>query len=357
MPSLPAQSSEHPPANTAARFLPILLLLFLPVAVPGQGSGRDSTGTGGNHVIQGKIFFPSGRRAEGSIQIKLQSYAASEISIMADSSGSFTFSSLSPGNYTIVVNAGDDYEIAREGVTIDSDLNLSRAGVSLNSGTRRYTVMVTLQPKHDSGNRAKPSVVNAALAAVPESARTLYEKGLELAKAGDTLKAIDDLKAAISLFPKFPLALNELGVQYLKLGQAIKAVEPLKAAVELSPDAFTPKLNLGIALLETQRYAEAETQLREALKQNDSAATAHMYLGVALTRLRNYQEAEKELRRAIELGGNQLGLAHYYLAGIYWGKGEYGRAADELETYLLLTPNAQDAQRVRGTIKELRHKS
>jgi len=357
MPSLSAQRSQQRHAPTAARCLPILLLLFLPVAISGQGSGRDSIGTGGNHMIQGKIFFPSGRRAEGTIQIKLQSYAGSEISVMADSSGSFTFASLSPGNYTVVVNAGDDYEIAREGVTIDSDLNLSRSGVSLNSGTRRYTVMVTLQPKHDSGNRARPSVLNAALAELPEIVRALYEKSLELAKAGDSLKAIDTLRDAISLFPNFPLALNELGVQYLKVNQPHKAVDPLRSAAKLNPDAFTPRLNLGIALLETQQFAEAETQLRDAVKRNDSAPTAHMYLGVVLTRLRNYADAEKELRRAIDLGGAQLGLAHKYLGGIYWGRHEYLQAADELEIYLRLTPHAQDAERVRGTIKELRSKS
>jgi tetratricopeptide (TPR) repeat protein len=217
-------------------------------------------------------------------------------------------------------------------------------------------VMVTLQLKHDSGNRAKPSVVNAALADVPESARTLYEKGLELARAGETLKAIDNLKTAISLYPKFPLALNELGVQYLKLGQAGKAVEPLKSATKLSPDAFTPKLNLGVALLETQQFAEAEIQLREALKLN-SAPTGHMYLGLTLARLHNDAEAEKELKAAIDSSGNQLGLAHYYLGGLYWRKSDYRRAADELEAYLRLTPNAQDAEKIRGTIKELRSKS
>lgn len=354
MPSFTAQRPEQRPGNTAAHFLPILLLLFLPVAVLCQGSGRDSTGTGGDHVIQGKIFFPSGRRAEGTIQIKLQSFAAGEISTLADSSGSFTFTSLAPGNYTVVVNAGDDYEIAREGVMIDSDLK-TRSGTPINPGTRRYTVMVTLQPK--SANHVKASVINAALAEVPEAARTLYEKSLELAKASDSLRAIDSLKTAISLYPRFPLALNELGVQYLKLNQAHKAVDPLRSAVSLSPDAFTPKLNLGIALLETQQFAEAESQLRDALKRNDSAPTAHMYLGVVLTRLRNLIEAEKELRRAIDLAGTRLGMAHYYLGGIYWGRGEYRQAADELETYLRLTPNAQDAERVRETIKELRSKS
>lgn len=330
-----------------------LLVLVAPVMVFSQGSGRASSGTGGNHIIQGKIFFPSGRRAEGIIEVKLQSYASGEISVLADSGGSFTFPSLLPGNYTVVVNAGQNYEVVRESVTVDSDLN-NITGVALNSTPRRYTVMITLQPKAETHARA--SVVNAALAEVPEAARTLYQKGLELTQTGDTLKAIEMLKSAISLYPKFPLALNELGVQYLKLGQARKAIEPLHLAVDLSPGQSLPKLNYGVALLETHQYAQAETQLREVLRIN-SAPTAHMYLGLALAHLNNDVESELELKRAVESSGGQLGLAHYYLGGLYWRRREYRRAADELEAYLRLTPTAQDAQRVRVSIKELRGKS
>src|ERR1041385_9111972 len=225
------------PAQRIPRQLQITLvfiaLWMLPATALGQSSGRDSTGTGGNHIINGKIFFPSGRRAGGPIQVKLQSFGAGEISTMADSSGSFTFTSLAPGNYTVIVNAGDDYEIAREDVTVDSDLNLSRSGVSLNPGTRRYTVMVTLQAK--ANNHAKASVLNAALAEAPPEARALYEKALQLAKEGNSAKAIENLRSAVAIFPKFPLALNELGVQYLKIAQAASAVEPLRLATLLSP--------------------------------------------------------------------------------------------------------------------------
>lgn len=357
MPLRPAPHSEPGLAYLYLCLLAFVLILVSPFATFGQGSGKDSTGTGGDHIILGKVFFPSGRRAEGTIQVKLQSLNAGELSVIADSSGAFTFTSLSPGNYTVVVIAGDDYEIGREAVFIDSDLNLSRMNLPSIRTSRRYTVMITLQLKRDSANHAKGSVVNAALAEVPDSARTLYEKGLEQARAGESLKAIDNLKTAISLYPQFPLALNELGVQYLKINQPNKAVEPLKSAAKLSPEAFTPKLNLGIALLEINQFEEAETQLRESVRRNDSAPTAHMYLGVALSKLRNYADAEKELQRAVDLGGSQMGLAHKYLGGIYWRSGEYRHAADELETYLRLTPNAQDAERVRATIKELRSKS
>jgi Flp pilus assembly protein TadD len=326
----------------------------LPIVVNGQGSGKQVTGTGGTHVIQGYIFFPSGRRAEGTIVVKLQSLQYSELQVIPDSSGSFSFSNLSPGSYTVVVNAGDDYEVSREGVYIDTDLNLSRQGSRLPPPTtRRYTVMVHLNLK-DRGVSSKASVVDANLAAVPEKARKLYEKGVEQARAEDTARAADSLKEAVALYPNFPLALNELGVQYLKLRQVDKAVEVLKQSVKLNGAAFVSRLNLGIALLEAKQFGEAEEQLREALKRNANAATAHMYLGIALLRSNKFDEAEKELLVATEANVAQLGMANYYLGGLYWRKHDYQRAVEQLEKYLQLAPNAPDAERVRGTIKDLR---
>ncbi len=333
----------------------VIGLLLLPVTMNAQGGSKTTTGNGGVHVIQGYVFFPSGRRAEGTIVVKLHSFQFGELQAVPDSSGAFSFSSLSPGNYTVTVNAGDEYEVSSEGVYIDTDLNLSRTGVRLPTTTRRYTVMVHLQPKAKSGH-AKASVVNAALAEVPEKARKLYEKGVEQARSNDVAKAADSFKEAVSVHPNFPLALNELGVQYLKLRQVDKATEVLKQACKLSPTAFSPRLNLGFALLESRHFSEAEKQLREALKQNNNAPTAHMYLGIALVRLNKYEEAEKELAVAVSSSGNQLAMASYYLGGIYWKKQDYPRAVEQLETYLRLTPNAPDAERVRATIKDLRNR-
>src|SRR5689334_9738051 len=250
----------------------IISLLLLPTAVPAQGNGRASTGTDGIHTIVGYIFFPSGRRAEGQIVVKLQSYTSGEITVVPDSSGAFTFTQLAPGNYTVVVNAGDNYEIARENVYFDSDINVSRiSGARVPSSPQRSTLMIHLQPKNTP--HVKPGVVNAALAEVPDNARKLFERGIDEARTGDAAKAAASLKEAVTLYPNFPLALNELGVQYLKLGQTAKAVEALKNAIKLNPDAFGARLNLGIALLEAKQFADAEAQLREALKLNSSLST------------------------------------------------------------------------------------
>ncbi|HEX7771041.1 MAG TPA: tetratricopeptide repeat protein [Pyrinomonadaceae bacterium] len=284
--------------------------------------------------------------------MKLQSLQYGELQVIPDSSGAFTFSALAPGSYTVVVDVGGEYEVSREGVFIDTDLNLSRMGAPVPKTTRRYTVMVHLRPKDRA--QVKASVLDAALAAVPEKARKLYERGVEQSRASEPTKAAESLKEAVALYPNFPLALNELGVQYLKLRQINKAVEVLKEACKLDPEAFAARLNFGVALLESKQFSEAEGHLREALKRNSQAQTAHMYLGITLLRLHKFEEAEKELLVAVQSNSAQLSMANYYLGGLYWRKQDYPRAVEQLEKYLSLSPNAPDVERVRATIKDLR---
>jgi Tfp pilus assembly protein PilF len=57
---------------------------------------------------------------------------------------------------------------------------------------------------------------------------------------------------------------------------------------------------------------------------------------------------------ATQANAAQLGMANYYLGGLYWRKKDYPRAVEQLEKYLASTPNAPDAERVRATIKDFR---
>src|SRR5438034_1737124 len=326
----------------------ILLVSAVPTPLPAQGGGSSPSGTGGSHRIQGHIYLPSGRAADGPIQVKLQSFGAGELSVTVAGDGSFTFSALPPGNYTVIVDAGKDFKVATESVFIDTDASVSR------TVGRTHTVMIHLQPNRDRERDGSVSVVDVTLAAVPEEARKLYEKGLALSRAGDTKKAIDNFKSAVAIYPGFIQALDELGVQYLKTGQAGQAVESLTAAVKLTPDAFRPNLNLGIALLEMKRFEAAESQLKTAILASASSPAAHMYLGIALIGEKKSAEAQLELEAAANTNSLEVAKAHYYLGGIYWANREYGRAADELETYLKLVPKAPEADKVRQTIKELR---
>jgi tetratricopeptide (TPR) repeat protein len=318
-----------------------------------SGGGVDSTGTGGRHTIQGRIYFPSGRRTDVRVKVKLYSTNSGDLTVFSDQNGTFSFRGLDAGSYTVTVDAGNDYEQARETVYIEPQANMPRLGIILPPVARLYTVDISLRLKQEIYMKA--GVVSAALAAVPEQARDLYLKALSSSEAGEVTKAIEQLKAAL-VIQEFPLALNELGIQYLKSGQAEKAADVLSKAVKLAPEDFQPRLNYGIALLNQRKLDEAEEQLRVAVNKQTAAPTAHMYLGISLAIQRKLDEGEKELNLAVASKSTEVPLAHRYLSGIYYERRRYDEAAEELETYLKLVPRAPDAVVLRQKIQEMRKK-
>jgi Tfp pilus assembly protein PilF len=356
---LSAQSILRRNLHHLTRTLTVLLCLLLAVIAVSAQAGIDSVGTGGRHKIQGRIYFPSGRRSDvEQVKVILESTSSDRLSVLADLNGAFTFDGLAPGSYSVVVDAGKEYETAREPVVIEGNgvrgRDLSAADLARTNMARVFNVIVTLRLKPTASTRT--GVIDASLANIPKAALDLYQRALESIQAGNRQQAVEQLKTAVSYYPDFALARNELGVQYLRLGMLDKALEVFRAAVAIRPDDLTIRLNYGVALLEKKSFAEAEAQLRQILAKNSDLATAHLYLGIALIRLGQHDDAEQELQRAAALGGDSMSLAHYYLGGIFWRRRQYKLAADELEAYLRLTPKARDAEQVKATIRDLRNK-
>jgi Flp pilus assembly protein TadD len=334
----------------------LIILVCVTSALAQEGGSVDTTGTGGQHSIQGRLIFPSGKRAEVRLKVRLESSGAGDLTVLSDSNGFFSFQSLRAGNYVVVIDGGENYQNVREAVFIEPANISTRRSVPTVPVSRPFTVQVYLQPKAQAIG-LKAGVLDASLASVPKPAIDLYNKALESIAKGENGKAIEQLKQSLALYPSFVSALNELGVQYIIQKQIDKAVEALRSAVNLAPNNFQPRLNYGIALLNQMKLEEAESQLREAIKLTETAATAHMYLGITLVNLKRFDEAAKELERSISLASGKLAQSHYYLGGIYWRAKEYKRAADELEKYLLLEPKAANADKVRATIKDLRSRT
>jgi predicted Zn-dependent protease len=319
-------------------------------------SGVEETGTGGNHVIQGRVVFPSGRRADVRLKVRLQSNQSGELSVFTDNNGSFAFRSLAAGTYTVIIEGGDDFQTVTESVYIEPEVVTMITGMPTPPVSRPYTLQVYLQPKRHADDAAKAGVVDASLAAVPKPAQDLYAKALDAERKGDNPKAASLLGEAVTQYPQFGLAHNELGMIELKSNQLDKAVEEFKAAQKALPDDALVQFNYGVALLEKKDYAGAEKQLRRAEHGMGQNAQLHYFLGIVMIGGKQIEEAEREFQQSVKLGGDPAGRSHYYLGGIYWSKREYRKAADELELYVKQSPNAPDAEQVRGTIKELRAK-
>jgi len=341
------------------RALFAVLLVAVCASAASAQIGVEDTGTGGKHVIQGRVVFPSGRRADTRLKVRLQSQSSGELSVYTDSNGYFGFRSLESGSYTVIIEGGNDFETVRESVYIETDIQSMTRGVPLPTTTRPYTLQIYLQPKRKDGApaaQARPGTLNASLASVPKPALDLYNKALDALHNNEQAKAVEFLKQAVTAYHDFPIALTELGLLYMKMKQPSKAVEVLRDALKLTPDDYPTLFTYAVALHDSQQFSEAETQFRKVAQKNPNAPLPHYYLGLMLIRRHEFEEAEKELKSAVEVGGDSVPYAHKYLGGLYWNRHAYKQAADELETYLKLMPNAEDAQRVRSTVKELRSK-
>ncbi len=295
----------------------------------------DTAGSGGNSSIQGHVISPTGKLPETRVRVTLDSVNSGSRITYANDDGSFNFNGLEGGSYSLVIDAGKEFELARESVFIEAGKPMSNVPVYL---------------------RMKPEA-NPALAGVPKSAVDLFQKAVEAEQKKEDDKAMTLLGEAIAQHPKFGLAHNELGTLYMREGKLDKALEEYKAAAGTLPDDALVQLNYGTALTQKKEFSEAEKQLRRALKKLDKSAKGHFYLGVSLIGLKNIGEAESEFQQAAKLGGDQMGAAHKYLGGILWQKGDLKRAADELEMYVKLSPRAPDVEQIRATIKQLRSKA
>jgi Tfp pilus assembly protein PilF len=306
---------------------------------PGSSRNGGLPSGEGNVMLQGRIYFPSGQSASGrTIRVNLESaqqFGGGNTTV-PDQDGVFRFNGLVPGDYTVVVDAGPDFEKARE-------------PVGINAGTSGRVVQVTvqLQPKISSSN--------PLFAGVPSNALNLYQKGMAAAKKNDSKAAVESLSAAVAAHPGFALALSDLATQYVHLKEWDKAAETYDALIKLKPNDPAAHLNAGIVAFNQKKMEDAESHLRKAIELKSAGPSAHYYLGLIMVSTKRYAEAVPEFEAAVANGGENLALAHKYLGGLYMNT-KPQEAADELEKFLKLDPKAPDADKIKGTIKDLRSK-
>lgn len=318
-----------------------LLILLAGFSVAAQTDVQKNT-------IQGDIITPNGTRLDHPVMVWLSTNRG-ELSTTSNGNGSFVFRQLGGGRFTVKVDAGDAYEEATEVVDITdsgSAGNISRMG-------QIYSVQIHLRPR--AGQPVTKGVISAN--EPPKAAVDLYNKALESVKDGHRDKAIEQLKAALAIQPNFVAALNGLGVQYLKLGNHQAAFEAFTNALKITPDSFILHLNSGISLFNLNKPAQAATQFAAALAKNEASGAAHLYHARTLIALNRFDDAEKDLKRAVEIGGDDVKLAHRYLAGIYVEKGQNVEAVKQLELYLKVSPDSKETEQIKNLITELNKKA
>jgi tetratricopeptide (TPR) repeat protein len=312
------------------------------------------------HSIRGKVRNSSGQNLS-RIVVDLQTGTGSMINqTITNNEGDFAFTGLSDNSYIIFISA-PDYNPASERV------EFVRTTAADQPGEFR-TIEITLTPKAVP-TVAAPSTTFAQ--DVPQAARDSLNHGLRLSKEGKSQEAISAMQEAIKQFSDYFDAHFALANELIKTNQLTEAIAELQRARDINPKDDRVYQSFGVVLSTQGKYLIAARVFGEAARLNpndpqivvkrcslliDYASTIDPAKSKEAADERNnaLSMAEKELKQAFEASGRKLSTAHKQLARICEKRGDRTRAADHLEQYLRLTPDAKDAEAIREGIKKLR---
>ncbi len=264
-----------------------------------------------------------------------------------DASGLFVFRKLSDGTFQVRVQASNTSYVGQT-----KRVELSRpTGFGVVSEEVDF-VLSTPRARSSSG---KPGVVFAQ--DVPEEARKQYQKAAELLQKERRQEGIAALNKAIEIYPQYFDALEMLGNEHVKQQEYEHAVSPLKKALEINARAFPSWYALGVAQYNLKQLPAAVESLRRAVSFNQESINANLWLGTVLRQSGQLDEAETYLKQANLLAEGKVPDAHWQLALLYNQLKRFKKAADELELFLKVQPDARDADKIKKLIQTLRQKS
>lgn len=326
-----------------ARLCVTLIFAFAFMFLAPSAKAQDGPGTLVLHRVEGRVRFQGPvnnvyvriLQRGGMIPVE-EGYTRDE--------GQFVFTRVPEGEYVIETVATDKYAASLTNVSL-FPLDRKRSEV--------FRVYVQLQLKPPPGTD-KPAVLTADVdVRVPKDAQKRYREALKALSSGNTARAVEELQAALKIYPDYYAARLELGRELRVRKQFKEAAEVLQPLLKLAPKRAEPRIEYGIVLLALDRRAEAVRELRAALELEETNWIPNLYLGMSLMET-EADAAEKHLRRALELSETKAARAHLSLAQLASAKGQRPAAIEHLQAYLKLSPDAPDAEAIRGLIERLR---
>jgi len=292
--------------------------------------------------INGTVVLQSGHPVDFRVRIRLSATNNAGMDLYTDTNGAFDYGGLQPGYYTLDVTAEDSHK------------GTAKEQVNLLAG-QRVTLRIYLKTEEAGADKTgKTGAVNAAIP-VPQKAKQEFDTAQNLVGIGDLNSAAIHFNNALKIFPAYVEAHNELGVVYLKLKRPDDAAGQFEAAIEISPKAYNPRLNLGIILVSRRKYPEAVEQLTQCVSIDSSQAPGRLYLGIASLGQDDLEVAKRELTAALDIGGEKLSVAHYYLAYVSLKSGDKAHAIQELESFVgSPVENKEVADQARALLQQLK---
>src|SRR6267378_1487645 len=248
--------------------------------------------------IAGLVRLQDGSFPTERLRVTLESHGSVVDITFSDLEGRFSFNSLLPNAYSVVIEM-EGYEPVHLTVVVNpatSQTNIIRVILRANSSGRPRGA-----PEGPTG--ASPDIVDVSelKKKFPPGVIKEFEAGNKAEQHGDLETATIHYLAAIREAPDFYPAHNNLGVRHLRKGELKAAEFEFRRVIELNSNGAQAYFNLGNVLYITKQHEEAKQTLEAGLRLAPSSAMGHYLNGSVLARLGESKAAEEQLKAAGEL--------------------------------------------------------
>jgi tetratricopeptide (TPR) repeat protein len=157
-----------------------------------------------------------------------------------------------------------------------------------------------------------------------------YDRGVNLAKAGQYEQAIAEFDKAIELDPNYTAAYANRGNVYSQIGQHDKAIADCNKAIELDPDDAEVYGNRAAVYSHMGEHDKAIADYNKAIELDPNYAQAYYNRGIAYSSLGEYDKAIADYTKAIELNPNYA-KAYYNRGLAYKAQGREAEAMADFQ--------------------------
>ena len=376
--------------------LPLLTALSISLLGqrPSSGGGKPSTSTSTSSIPRttttlppnmdtSRFFFFSGKvklddggqlTDEAAIQSNCRGRIRTET--YTDSKGSFSFQVGRAGEREMagIAQAADSSALESQmDVTMRHNLANDWRDCELQAMLPGFTSDVVQLAPHmqDFGNADVGTILlhrlehvegftlSATSAAAPPKAKKEYEKGRELQKKQKWDEAGRRFQKAVELYPKYAVAWLELGHIQKQKNERGEARQSFHQAVAADSKFISPYQELADMAVAERQWPELLDATGKLLKLNPVSFPQYWFLNAyANYSLQQLDAAEQGALKGLYVDPqHHVPKLEYLLGAILAQKHDYRGAAEHIRQYLLLAPNAPDAELARKQVQELERAS
>ena len=291
-------------------------------------------------TVCGIVSLPDGQPA-ARIMVTISSQNGFNVSTNTSDQGGFCFEGIPASFYTVTVTPPQDAKYRAQPVSLDTR----------HSGPNITINIYTSYPLENTLPKEKMSKVISAKEAgqqIPKDAKKALAQALKHLERKKFDAALAELDKAIGIYPEYFQAFTEKGVVQIQSGHPDTALRDFERALQILPE-YAPALSgAGYCQLTLGKFDQAISLLDQAVQLDSTNAQSYLFLGIANLAVSRWQPAQEALEHALRVDPAGAASAHMYLGEALAGQHLYGRAADELQTYLQLNPGAPNADRLRS---------